>query len=143
MSLRNMPSALPPRRDQQRFIVGNYGIYVATSLMPLLLPMIVIAHVGAGQNAYFAIVWQLITAVILLLTMLTGPYVAEASSGDTDLRHLTYRFILIMLGVSTAATVGLMTVGPCFFGLPGMTTRTTGPACCGCVRCRCRSRPSR
>jgi O-antigen/teichoic acid export membrane protein len=111
--------ALPPRRDQQRFIVGNYGIYVATSLMPLLLPMIVIAHVGAGQNAYFAIVWQLITAVILLLTMLTGPYVAEASSGDTDLRHLTYRFILIMLGVSTAATVGLMTVGPLFLRLAG------------------------
>ena len=51
--------------------------------------------------------------------MLTGPYVAEASSGDTDLRHLTYRFILIMLGVSTAATVGLMTVGPLFLRLAG------------------------
>jgi len=114
-----VPPALPPWRAQQRFIVGNYGIYVANSLTPLLLPMIVIAQVGAGQNAYFAIVWQLITAVIVLLTMLIGPYVAEASAGDTDLRHLTYRFIAIMMGVATISAVGLATVGPLFLRLAG------------------------
>ncbi|MCS3879150.1 O-antigen/teichoic acid export membrane protein [Gordonia amarae] len=114
-----VPQVLPSWRDQRRFIVGNYGIYVASSLTPLLLPMIVIGQVGAGQNAYFAMVWQLITAVIVLLTMLIGPYVAEASAGSTDLRHLTYRFIAIMMGVAGAATAGLSTIGPLFLRLAG------------------------
>ena len=120
--LRRVPvsaaETLPPMSERVRFVIGNYTIFVVTALAPLILPMMVIAVVGADQNAYFAIVWSLLTSVIVLLTMLTGPYVAAASGGG-DLRALTFRFGGILAAVALTASIGFITVGPYVLHLAG------------------------
>lgn len=110
---------LPGRREQLRFAVGNYGVYVVTALTPLVLPLIVVARVGAAENAYFAIVWSLMSAVLVLLTMLTGPFVSAASVPDADVAALVRRFGLILAAVAGAATIGFITAGPFVLGLAG------------------------
>lgn len=113
------PVGLPARSEQCRFIAGNYGVYVASALTPLLLPPIVIGHVGADRNAYFAIVWSLVSAVLVLLTMLMGPYVAAVTAEPARAMALTRRFVLILAVVSGAAAIGLVTVGPLLLRLAG------------------------
>ncbi|MFT3662310.1 MAG: lipopolysaccharide biosynthesis protein [Gordonia sp. (in: high G+C Gram-positive bacteria)] len=127
--LRDTPATtaetLPPLRDQLRFVVGNYAIFVVTALTPLILPMMVIGTVGADHNAYFAIVWSLLTSVIVLLTMLTGPYVA-AASGGADLRSLTLRFSGILAAISVTAALGFIVVGPFVLTLAGSDYAAAG-----------------
>ncbi|MFT4086698.1 MAG: oligosaccharide flippase family protein [Gordonia sp. (in: high G+C Gram-positive bacteria)] len=113
------PADLPPMSEQLRFAAGNYGVYVVTALAPLILPMIVIARVGAGHNAYFAIVWSLITAVTVLLTMLMGPYVSAVAAQPERMRELSTRFATIMLAVAGLACVGLVVAGPIVLSLAG------------------------
>ncbi|MAU80703.1 MAG: polysaccharide biosynthesis protein [Gordonia sp.] len=110
---------LPPWSQQWRFIAGNYGIYVASSLTPLLLPPVVIGLLGAESNAYFAIVWSLVSAVLVLMTMLMGPYVAAVSAAPEDVVSLTRRFVAILAVVAGVASLGLLTVGPLLLRLAG------------------------
>lgn len=110
---------LPAGSAQWRFIAVNYGVYVAGALTPLLLPPIVIGLVGADQNAYFAIVWSLVSAVIVLLTMLMGPYVAAVAADPGHAVALTRRFVVILAVVSGTAAIGLVTVGPLLLRLAG------------------------
>ncbi len=103
------PSQLPDRREMGSFLAGSYGIYVVGSLAPLMLPLIVVAEMGADHNAYFAIAWSLVSAVLVLMTVLMGPYVAGVAADPDQVRALTRRF-LIVLGVVTAGGVVLFAV---------------------------------
>ncbi|QTI67093.1 lipopolysaccharide biosynthesis protein [Gordonia polyisoprenivorans] len=139
------PTALPPWQTQRRFLAGNYGVYVAGAITPLILPPVVIARVGADQNAYFSIVWSLVSAVLVLLTMLLGPYVAAMSADDAArpanspvspnvpatpnapalpnaqvaLRR-TRQFVAILVGGATMAALVLIVIGPVFLRLAGL-----------------------
>lgn len=104
-----VPSQLPDRREMGSFLAGSYGIYVVGSLAPLMLPLIVVAQMGADHNAYFAIAWSLVSAVLVLMTVLMGPYVAGVAADPDQVRALTRRF-LIVLGVVTAGGVVLFAV---------------------------------
>ncbi|GAB23449.1 hypothetical protein GOPIP_054_00090 [Gordonia polyisoprenivorans NBRC 16320 = JCM 10675] len=124
--------ALPAWRTQRRFLAGNYGVYVAGAITPLILPPVVIARVGADQNAYFSIVWSLVSAVLVLLTMLLGPYVAAMSADDAArpanspvspnvqvaLRR-TRQFVAILVGGAMVAALVLIVIGPVFLRLAG------------------------
>lgn len=117
---------LPPLQERIGFTVGNYGIFVVGAVTPLMLPMLVIARVGADHNAYFSIAWSLLTAVLVLLTMLTGPYVSAASDPAADLRALTVRFGAILGLVSVSACLGLLVAGPVLLRLAGRDYVTYG-----------------
>lgn len=132
---------MPPLRDQGRFLAGNYGVYIASAITPLILPPVVIARVGADHNAYFSIVWSLVSAVLVLLTMMLGPYVASMSAAGVDRRpggdadggvdglgagpdstaalRLTRLFVAIMIGGAAVAAVGFEVIGPLFLRLAG------------------------
>ncbi|MGV9671002.1 lipopolysaccharide biosynthesis protein [Gordonia sp. NPDC003504] len=129
---------MPPLRDQGRFLAGNYGVYIASAITPLILPSVVIARVGADHNAYFSIVWSLVSAVLVLLTMMLGPYVASMSAAGVDRRpggdadggfgsgpdstaalRLTRLFVAIMIGGAALAAVGFEVIGPLFLRLAG------------------------
>lgn len=117
---------LPPVRERMTFTFANYGVFVVGALTPLMLPMIVIAAVGADHSAYFSIPWSLLTAVLVLLTMLTGPYVSAASDPSADIRALTVRFGGIMLAIAGTACIGLIAVGPLVLRTAGDEYATHG-----------------
>lgn len=115
-SYRDVEPALPPRREIAEFLVSAYGIYVVSALAPLILPLVVIATLGADANAHFAIAWSLVSAVLVLLTMLTGPYVAAAAADPADVFALTKRFTAVIGGVCVAGVILFAVVGPWILG---------------------------
>lgn len=116
----------PTRAERRRFVLGNFGIYVATAVVPLTLPLIVVARVGTAQNAYFALVWSMVTAVIVLMAVLTGPYVAAASADPGDALALTGRFVGILFAVGCVAALGFAFVGPWVLRIAGPDYVTNG-----------------
>ncbi|MCB8912796.1 lipopolysaccharide biosynthesis protein [Rhodococcus rhodochrous] len=112
-------SDLPPRRELGSFLAGAYGIYVVGALAPLVLPLIVIDRLGAEANAYFAITWSLVTSVMVLMTMLMGPYVAAAAADGPHTWQLTRRFLLILAAVATGGIVLFAVIGPWLLRIVG------------------------
>ncbi|MGG7102471.1 lipopolysaccharide biosynthesis protein [Rhodococcus sp. 24CO] len=114
------PSQLPPRREIGNYLAGSYGIYVVSALAPLLLPLIVVSRMGADANAYFAISWSLVTAVLVLMTMLMGPYVAASASSDpTRLYGLTLRFFAILGAVALSGVLLFAVIAPVMLEIVG------------------------
>ena len=118
--------SLPPTKELGGYLAGTYLLYVVGALAPLLLPLIVVAHLGTELNAYFAIAWSLVTALVVLLTILMGPYIAAAAADSANAYRLTQRFLLIMgiVGGSGAAFLGL--AGPALLSLVGPQYREFG-----------------
>lgn len=112
-------SQLPPRREIGSYLAGSYGIYVVSALAPLLLPLIVVARLGAEANAFFAISWSLVTAVLVLMTMLMGPYVAAAASDPAREYNLTLRFFAVLGGVSLCGVLLFAVIGPIMLSIVG------------------------
>lgn len=103
---------LPPRRELGSYLAGAYGIYVVGALAPLILPLVVISVLGADSNAHFSIAWSLVTSVVVLMTMLMGPYVAAAAAEPDRLWPLTVRFLAVLAVVATGGVVLFAVIGP-------------------------------
>lgn len=119
-------SQLPPRRELGSFLAGSYGIYVVASLAPLMLPLIVVARMGADANAYFAISWSVVSAVLVLMTMLMGPYIAGVASDPSQIQALTRRFLVVLAVVTTAGVVLFAVVTPVLLRIVGDDYAETG-----------------
>ncbi|QNG21184.1 oligosaccharide flippase family protein [Rhodococcus triatomae] len=116
LAYRDVEPSLPPRREIAEFLVSAYGIYVVSALAPLVLPLVVIAILGADANAHFAIAWSLVSAVLVLMTMLTGPFVAAAAADPTRTYSLTLRFAAVIGAVCAGGVVLFAVVGPWILG---------------------------
>ncbi|TXG91845.1 lipopolysaccharide biosynthesis protein [Rhodococcus rhodnii] len=119
---RDGPVTLPPRREMRGFLAASYGIYVVGAIAPLVLPIVVIATLGAEANAYFAICWSLVSAVLVLMTMLTGPFVASVVSAPEAerapaIRRETRRYVTILGAVAVAGVLGCAGIAPMLLGL--------------------------
>ncbi|MFF0817426.1 lipopolysaccharide biosynthesis protein [Rhodococcus sp. NPDC003318] len=119
-------SMLPHRREMGSYLAGSYGIYVVGSLAPLMLPLIVVARLGADANAYFSISWSLVTAVLVLMTMLMGPYVAGAAAAPGDVVALTRRFFGVLAVVTLGGVVLFAGMAPVLLSFVGEDYAETG-----------------
>lgn len=113
------PTQLPPGREIGDYLAGSYGIYVVSALAPLILPLVVVSRMGADANAYFAISWSLVTAVLVLMTMLLGPYVAASASDPTRVYGLTLRFFAILGAVALGGILLFAVIAPVMLGIVG------------------------
>ncbi|MGW6692156.1 lipopolysaccharide biosynthesis protein [Rhodococcus sp. NPDC054953] len=124
--LRDVPPALPPAREMGTYLAGSYGIYVVGALAPLMLPLIVVTRLGADANAHFAIAWSLVSAVLVLMTMLMGPYVSGVAADPDRVRELTRRFLLVLAAVTAGAVVLFAILGPVLLDVVGAEYAETG-----------------
>lgn len=118
-SRRGLATDLPARRQIGSFLAGTYGIYVVGAMAPLVLPLVVIDRLGADATGYFAVTWSLVTAVMVLMTMLMGPYVSAAAADSDRTWPLTLRFLLILGVVTTGGIVLFAVIGPWILGIIG------------------------
>ena len=118
--------SLPGRRELGTYLAGTYLLYVVGALAPLLLPLIVVAHLGTELNAYFAIAWSLVTALVVLLTILMGPYIAAAAADSANAYRLTQRFLLILGIIGVSGALFLALAGPLLLSLVGPQYRALG-----------------
>ncbi|MFD1811397.1 lipopolysaccharide biosynthesis protein [Rhodococcus gannanensis] len=124
--LAHAASQLPGNREMGSFLAGSYGIYVVGSLAPLMLPLIVVAKMGADHNAYFSIAWSLVSAVLVLMTVLMGPYVAGVAADPGQVRELTRRFLVVLAVVTVAGVVLFAGIAPVLLQIVGDEYADTG-----------------
>ena len=113
------PSGLPQRREMAGYLGSSYGIYVVSAVVPLALPLLVVGRLGVDANAYFSIAWSLVAAVLVLLTMLMGPYVAAAAAAPAAAYALTKRFGRLLLVAGTGGVLLFAVLGPWLLELVG------------------------
>ncbi|MGB3168842.1 MAG: lipopolysaccharide biosynthesis protein [Rhodococcus sp. (in: high G+C Gram-positive bacteria)] len=117
---------LPPRRELWSYFGSAYGITALGSLAPLLVPMIVVATLGAEANAYFALTWSIVSALYILISVLVGPFVAEVAGNPEQFSRLTKRFMTMVCIVALGGSFFLAFLAPFGLGLIGEGYRENG-----------------
>lgn len=115
----DLPAALPPRAELWSFFGTSFGIMVVAAIAPLVIPLIVVQQLGVELNAAFTMAWALYSAAVLLLTSVTGPYVARAATPGSAVGRLTRRFAALLAGLTLLGAVFLWFLGPVLLGLLG------------------------
>ncbi len=112
---------LPPRRELFQFFGASYTLTVMMSVVPLALPLIVVYRFGTETNAYFATSWTLASAAVVLITTVSGPYVAEAGShpDPVHLPRLTRRFFRLLLAIGVGGGGALFVAAPYLLSIFG------------------------
>ncbi|WP_037140143.1 lipopolysaccharide biosynthesis protein [Rhodococcoides fascians] len=130
-NLRNEPRYksepdLPPRRELWSYFGSAYGITALGSLAPLLVPMIVVATLGAEDNAYFSLTWSIVSALYILISVLVGPFVAEVAANPEQFNRLTKRFMTMVCIVAVGGSFFLAVIAPFGLGIVGEQYRENG-----------------
>ncbi|QBJ98808.1 lipopolysaccharide biosynthesis protein [Rhodococcus sp. ABRD24] len=117
---------LPPRRELGVYFGSSYGISALGSIAPLVVPLLVVVHVGAAANAYFAVTWSIVSALYIMVNLMVGPFVAEAAAHPEKLVSLAVRFVRTIAVVAVVGGLGLAFAAPVALQLVGAEYRTQG-----------------
>lgn len=105
-------AGLPPTRD----LVSYAGAELTTGLMiyivPMVLPLIVIAMLGDEANAYFAIPYVISSALTMLTWNVAVSFVVEAATDERRTWILARRSLRLALLVAVAGMVTLLVGAP-------------------------------
>lgn len=112
-------STLPPWREVWSYFGASYGIVVLASAIPLALPLVVVSTRGATDNAYFVIVWSLVNAVVMALTIIGGPLIAGAAADESAIPQLLRRFLRVFAVVVPLGFLAMVVGGPIALALVG------------------------
>ena len=74
------------RADYVWHLVGQHLTSVGGQLTPLLLPILVVARLGAGSNAYFYITWMIGSVFFMVSPSISQALFAESVRYDAGLR---------------------------------------------------------
>lgn len=118
---------LPGSRELWSYFAGSVGILAVGTAVPLVVPLLVVAQFGVSENAYFAVAWSMVSAGVIVLHMLIGPFVAEAASAEPAKQlALLKRFSLLLGAAACLGAVGLAAAGPFILGVVGDDYRSNG-----------------
>lgn len=84
--------------------ISEYATGITTIVVPMVLPLIVVAQLGTTANAYYALPWMISEAVNLLLWNIYSSYMVEASNDPANnpaLMRRTFRLAWLVGGVGT------------------------------------------
>lgn len=112
-------ATLPSRRDLLHFFLSSYAINAVGVVVPLLLPLIIVAQLGTETNAYFSMSWLVINTVAVLIHATGAPFIAAASAPGADLKASTVRFTLMCGGAGLLGCLGLLVVAPYVLAILG------------------------
>lgn len=106
------PREAPPRADVRRYYVISVGWLFSQILPALFLPVLVAHLAGLETAAYFNISWVIVSASIMMMAALGGPFVSRAADPGSDLAETTRSMVKITLAVSVLRFLGLAVAGP-------------------------------
>lgn len=112
-------STLPDRRELFQFFVSSYAINAINVIVPLLVPLIVVAQLGTEMNAYFSMCWLVVNTLGALIVATAAPFIATASTPGADVRSCTVRFVLLCGGAAIAGCMTLIVAAPLILGILG------------------------
>lgn len=110
---------LPARRELFTFFASSYAINAINVIVPLVVPLIVVAQLGTEMNAYFSMCWLVVNTLGALIVATSAPFIAAASTPGADVRACTKRFVLLCGGSAVAGCVTLILLAPFILGILG------------------------
>jgi O-antigen/teichoic acid export membrane protein len=103
---------LPGRRDLAVLFVGEYATGATSVIVPLFMPLIVVAQLGTQANAYYALPWLVCESINVLQWNVSASYITEASN---DVRN---RPALMRRAWRMSWLIGLLGTPFLVFGAP-------------------------
>ena len=86
-----------------RYLVLNHTISLSATLVPTIMPILVVARVSASENAYFYIAWLVAGVLLTVSAAVSGALLTEGSYAPDRLRNK------VRQGV---AVIGVLLLGP-------------------------------
>jgi len=111
---------MPSRRGLGIIFLAEYATGAMAVVIPLTLPLIVVAQLGTEANAYYALPWLIAESLGLLIWNISSSYMVEASHDGPQIAALmrrTFRLSLLVGGLGVpflliAAPLLLSFLGP-------------------------------
>ena len=110
---------LPARRELFNFFASSYAINAINVIVPLLVPLIIVAQLGNEMNAYFSMCWLVVNTLGALIVATAAPFIATASTPGADIRACTTRFVLLCGGSAVVGCLTLVVAAPFILGILG------------------------
>ncbi|MGU3499010.1 alpha/beta fold hydrolase [Mycobacterium sp. C31M] len=110
---------LPERRELVNFFASSYAITAINVVVPLLVPLIIVAQLGNEMNAYFSMCWLVVNTLGALIVATAAPFIATASTPGADVWACTKRFVLLCGGSAIAGCLTLLVTAPFILGILG------------------------
>ncbi|MFF0817418.1 lipopolysaccharide biosynthesis protein [Rhodococcus sp. NPDC003318] len=109
---RDVEPELPPVRELWAFQGVYFTMTLVMTVIPLVLPLIVVSELGTEQNAYFNLAWTMCSAVGLLRAGVGSSFIVEASAPGADQPALLRRLVRMLGAVAVVSATGLAVGGP-------------------------------
>jgi len=112
-------SNLPSRRAIGMFVAGEYVGSVAQNATTMLLPLIVVARLGAAATAYFYTSWIVAVSFDQLLSNIAVSFIVEGSSQPSHAKLLARRAAGLSTAVVIPGVVVVVATAPFLLGMLG------------------------
>jgi O-antigen/teichoic acid export membrane protein len=107
------------RRGLVRFMAQDYGATVLAMAPTAVLPVVIVALLGSGANAYFFIPYMMVTTFNMLFLAASTSLVAEGALAEARIRALAERVTRRLAVILVAGTVVMLAAAPFILSLFG------------------------
>lgn len=117
---------LPGRAALGRIVISEYATGITAQIVPLLLPLIVVAKLGTEANAYYAMPWMISSAVTVLIWNICSSFMVEASHDTSQTADLVRRSLKLATLVCAGGMATLLIGAPLLLSVLGDAYATRG-----------------
>jgi O-antigen/teichoic acid export membrane protein len=110
---------MPSGRELRRLFLAEYTTGAVTSVIPLTLPLLVVAVLGAEANAYYAIPWLIGESLGLLIWNIGSSYLVESAHDERQAASLMARTVRLILVVGGPGVAGVLVAAPWILSIFG------------------------
>jgi len=110
---------MPGRRGLRVIFVAEYATGISAVVLPMVLPLIVVAQLGTEANAYFALPWLITESLNMLVWNINSSYLVEASHDGPQTAALLRRTLRLTCLVSALGVPFLLITAPWLLSLLG------------------------
>ncbi|GAB2515583.1 glycosyltransferase [Nocardia heshunensis] len=110
---------LPPVRDIARFVAADYVGSVFSIAAVTAMPLLVVALLGAAQNAFYSIAWAIANALHLLNLNMGTSLVVETATDQTRLAAHARRVLTRTATLLVPAVLAVTLLAPYLLGVFG------------------------
>ncbi|GAA4537928.1 hypothetical protein [Pseudonocardia xishanensis] len=117
---------MPDRRGLSTIFLAEYATGAVTVIIPLVLPLLVVARLGTEANAYYALPWLIAESFSVLIWNISSSYVVEASHDRREQWALMRRTFRLSYLIGLVGVPSLFFLAPWLLSLLGDTYSDEG-----------------
>lgn len=110
---------MPSRRGLGMIFLAEYATGAMIVIVPMVLPLIVVAELGTQANAYYALPWTISVTLTVLVWNITSSYMVEASNNMPQNAMLLRRTLRLTCLIGAVGVPVLLIAGPWLLSLLG------------------------